>query len=124
MDKCSRDSVAKSIFVISPDLELAGLDARHWRNGWRLLAPPRVLAQPRWALVIMDGGQPIKVVLAGPDPRGTISPPPLAGSLEAYAKQLGVSGLIALERSVIGELSAEIEAALRPGQDGVEQALI
>ena len=41
--------------MLSAELELTDLDARHWRNGWRLLVPPRVLAWPSWALVIVDG---------------------------------------------------------------------
>ncbi len=114
--------------MLSPELELADLDARHWRNGWRLLVPPRVLNAPRWALVVLDGGRPIKCVIAGADARGSIEPPalgtPTPKALEALAKQLGVGSVIVIERRVIGQLSQEIESVLSLEQDGVEQALI
>ena len=45
-------------------------------------------------------------------------------ALAAYAKQLGVGAVIAVERTLFGQLSAEIEAALSLDQDGVEQALL
>jgi hypothetical protein len=118
--------------VISPELELHDLDARHWRNGWRLLVPPRVLDRPRWALVIVDGvpDRVLKVVIAGNDARGSIDPAtaPLPGvapkALEAYAKQLGVGAVVVVDRHVIRELSSEIESSLRFDQDGIAQALI
>ncbi|MGE5181229.1 MAG: hypothetical protein ACM31C_04170 [Acidobacteriota bacterium] len=125
--------------MLSPELELRDLDARHWRNGWRLLVPPRVLDQPRWALVIVDGGieRVIKIVIAGPpadgvphleSTRGSIAPVPLPGvapaQLAAFAQQLGVGSVVVVERQLIATLSSEIEAALRPDQDGVAQALV
>ncbi len=117
--------------VISPELELANLDARHWRNGWRLLVPPRVMTQPRWALVIVDGSPTNvqKVVIAGHAARGTLDAhPPLTGTTErelaAFATQLAVGAVIVIERSLIRELSAEIEALLRLDQDGAAQGLV
>lgn len=108
-------------------MALTDLDARHWRNWWRLLVPPRVLAKPAWALVVLDGGDVIKVIIRG---RGAIdhAAAPLSGlgerELAAWGAALGASAVIAVERRVIGELSAEIEAALRLEQDLVEQGLI
>jgi hypothetical protein len=118
--------------VISPELELRDLDARHWRNGWRLLVPPRVLDKPRWALVVIDGmpDRVIKVVIAGHDAKGSIDPgaAPLPGltekALATYARQLGVGAVIVLDRCVIRKLSSEIESALRVDHDGLEQALV
>ena len=112
--------------MLSAELELAALDARHWKNWWSLLVPPRVLVQPAWALVVVDHGAVIKLVVTG---KGAVDkPPPLAAlderSLAAYAKQLGVAAVIVLDRRVIGELSAEIEGALRLEQDLVEQGLV
>ena len=116
--------------MLSPELDLRDLDARHWRNGWRLLAPPRMLAQPRWALVVLDGGpaRVVKVVIVGGD--GAIDPAraPLPGlaaaDLAAYARRLDVGAVVVVERGVIAQLSFEIEAALSPIQDGLEQALV
>ncbi len=53
--------------MLSSELDLADLDARHWTNWWRLLVPPRVLAQPAWALAILDGGKLVKVIVSGKD---------------------------------------------------------
>ena len=94
--------------------------------------PPRVLDKPRWALVVVDGvpDRVIKVVIAGHDARGSIDPTtaPLPGtdekSLAAYAKQLGVTAVIVVEKSLIKDLSAEIENALRFDQDGIAQSLV
>lgn len=63
-----------------------------------------------------------------PAGRSTPASAPLPGlsasGLAAWAKQLGVSAVIAIERGVIAELSAEIEAALRLDQDLVAQGLV
>jgi hypothetical protein len=132
MGECSpgpdRES-SKLQFVISPELELGDLDARHWRNGWRLLVPPRVLDKPRWALVIVDGpAKVVKLIIAGHGAQGSIDPVPLPGvtepALAAYAKQLGVGAVIVVDRHVIKQLSSEIEGALRFDQDGIAQSLV
>jgi len=109
--------------VLSAELDLAELDARHWTNWWRLLVPPRVLAQPSWALAILDGGKLVKLVVTG---KGAIDPPPgfSEKSLAAYAKKLGVEAIVAMDREVIGKLSAEIEGALRFDMDYAEQGLV
>src|SRR4051812_34895267 len=116
--------------VLSAELHLADLDARHWKNWWHLLAPPRVLEQPQWALAILDAGRVIKLVIAGAGSRGAIDPdsapmPSLsAKGLEAWAKTLGVGAVIAIDRGVIAALSAEIEGALQHDQDLVAQGLV
>ncbi len=113
--------------MIADELELAHLDARHWRNAWRLLVPPRVLDAPSWALVIVDR-EPAKIlsiVIAGTHPR-RVDPAtaPLTGSLEAYAKKLDVGSVIVIDQHVIAQLSSEIEGVLRFDMDGTEQALV
>lgn len=116
--------------MLSPELELDGLDARHWKNWWRLLTPPRVLARPRWALAVLDAGKVMKLVIAGDRAKGAIDPEQVPSpsltpkGLAAYAKQLDVSAVIAVDRGVIAALSAEIEAALRLDQDLVAQGLV
>lgn len=109
--------------MLSPDVEVASLDARHWTNWWRLLVPPRVLAQPSWALAILDGGTLVKLIVTG---KGSIEPPPgfSTKALAAYAKTIGVEAIVALERDVIAQLSAEIERALRFDMDYAEQGLV
>lgn len=116
--------------MLSPELELTDLDARHWKNWWRLLTPPRVIERPRWALAILDAGRVVKLVIAGEGARGAIDPTsaPLPGlgakALEAWASALGVGAVIAIDRTLIAALSAEIEAALRSDQDLVAQGLV
>jgi hypothetical protein len=109
--------------VLSPELDLAGLDARHWKNWWQLLMPPRVLEQPAWALAILDGGKPIKIVVTG---KGSVDPAIEfdVRALDGVAKRLGVAAVIAIERAVMTELAREIESALRLAQDLVEQGLV
>jgi hypothetical protein len=111
--------------VLSPELELSDLDARHWKNWWRLLVPPRVLAPTTWALAVLDHGTLIHLVVRGEGARALVPLPELGTrGLAQYARTLGVAAVIAIERGVIAELSAEIEAALALDQDFVAQALI
>jgi hypothetical protein len=117
--------------VLSAEVELADLDARHWTNWWRLLLPPRVRARPPWALAVLDrtGGAPrvLKLIVTG---RGSIDPAaaPMPGldarSLAAWSASLGAAALIAVDRDLIGALSAEIEGALRLDMDPVAQGLV
>lgn len=117
--------------MLSPELELHDLDPRQWTNWWRLLVPPRVLAQPRWALAVVDDAHHvIKLVIAGHDARGAIDPEltPLPGlspsALARWAQALGVSAVIVVEQTAIAQLSAEVEGALRFDQDFVAQGLV
>lgn len=110
--------------MLSPELELADLDARHWNNWWRLLTPPRVLERPRWALAILDEGRVIKLVIAGDGARGSIDPETVQLPFRGWAQKLGVSAVIAIERGVAGDLSAEIEGALRMDMDLLSQGLV
>lgn len=110
--------------MLSPELDLADLDARHWTAWWRLLVPPRVLAQPSWALAILDAGTLVKVIVTG---KGAVTPlPAFAGpkALGALARTLGVEAVICVERDLIAKLSAEIEGALRFDMDYAEQGLV
>lgn len=116
--------------MLSPSLELTDLDARHWKNWWTLLTPPRAQHRPRWALAVLEAGSVVKLVIAGEGARGAIDPAsaPLPGlgakDLAAWARTLGVGAVIVLDREVIAELSREIEGALRLDQDLVAQGLL
>jgi hypothetical protein len=111
--------------VLSAELALTDLDARHWKNWWRLLTPPRMLAPTPWALAIVERGTLVQLIIRGEGARPLV---PLRGlhprALAAYAKTLGVGAVIAVERGLIAELSAEIEAALRLDQDAIAQGLV
>ena len=128
--------------MLSAELELADLDARHWKNWWRLLTPPRVLAPPRWALAILDGGALQRLIISGEGARPLVPipglPRPSQGgaapqrdairfpprALADYARQLDVAAVIVIERRLLAAVSAEIDAALRIDQDLVAQGLI
>ena len=121
--------------MLSAELELAELDARHWKNWWRLLTPPGVLEPPRWALAILERGTLTQLVVSGEGARPVAGlpdlpelPAPAAGgsskALAHYARALGVAAVVVIERRLIAELSAEIEAALRLDQDLVAQGLV
>jgi hypothetical protein len=109
--------------MISAELELAAIDARHWRNWWRLLAPPGALDAPTWGLAVLDEGKLIKLVVVG---KGAVAGEVYPGVVghEAWARRLGVAALIVVEKKLVSELSAEIEGALRLDQDFVAQGLV
>ncbi|HEX3483259.1 MAG TPA: hypothetical protein VHT91_49950 [Kofleriaceae bacterium] len=114
--------------MLSAELDLCTIDARHWKNWWRLLVPPRVIAPARWALAILDRGALVQLIVRGEGARALVPLPGLpeitAKSLAGYARTLGVAAVIVVERRLIAELSAEIEAALQLDQDLVAQGLI
>jgi hypothetical protein len=111
--------------VLSPELELSDLDARHWKNWWRLLVPPRVLAPTRWALAVLDHGTLVHLIVRGEGARPLVPLPGLTPrALAQYARTLDVAAVIVIERRLIGELSAEVEAQLALDQDLVAQGLI
>ena len=109
--------------MLSAELELTDLDARHWQRWWQLLTPPRLNAS--WALVIVEHGEVVKIVVRGDGERPVA---PLAGlreaELAAYARGLGAAAVVVIERGLIGQLSTEIEAALRLDMDAVAQGLV
>lgn len=111
--------------MLSSDLALEELDARHWKNWWRLLTPPRLFEPERWALAILDDRALTHLIIRGEGARELVPLPGLDHkALARYAKMLDVAAVIAIERRVIAALSAEIEAALRLEQDLVAQGLV
>jgi hypothetical protein len=114
--------------VLSAEIDLCAIDARHWKNGWRLLVPPGLIAPARWALAILDRGALVQLIVRGEGARALVPLPGLpevtAKALASYARTLGVAAVIVVERRLIAELSAEVEAALQLDQDLVAQGLI
>jgi hypothetical protein len=114
--------------VLSAELELSDLDARHWKNWWQLLTPPGVFEPARWALVILDRGTLSHLIISGEGARPRdVSPAPPGRDPKAlahYAATLGVAAVIVVERRAIAEVSAEIEATLSVDQDFVAQGLV
>ncbi len=127
--------------MIDADLRLIDLDRRHWSNWWRLLIPSRAWGLPGWALAIVDdsssgerggGDEPklLRLIVAGAGGRGAV---PLeevpwggvgASRLGELARQLGVGAVVAIDQRAVAALSRQIEPALRPRQELVEQGLI
>ena len=111
---------------ISPNIELAELDAVHWANWFDLLVPPDLREAPSWALVTIDGQRVSHAVIAG---RGAIAPQdvPFAATHETamreLRKQLGVGLVIVLGKGAIADLLADIEGSLSLDDDYVEQCL-
>ena len=111
--------------MLSPEVVLRDLDARHWKNWWRLLTPARVLEPARWALAILERGTPVHLIVSGEGARPIVPLPGLDhAALARYAEALGVAAVVVVERRAIAELSAEIEATLRFDQDLVAQGLV
>lgn len=118
--------------MLDAEIRVDHLDRRHWESWWRLLLPPRVQAAPRWALAIVDGASSPhtlrRLIEAGPQGRGALplETVPWRGvdRLEELARQLGVAAVVAVERTLLATLSRQLESALRPGQDLVEQGLV
>ena len=111
--------------MLSAELVLSDLDARHWKNWWRLLTPPRVLEPTRWALAILDRGTLIQLIISGEGTRELVALPGLhSKALAQYARTLGVAAVVAVERRLVAELTAEVEAQLTMDQDLVAQGLI
>ena len=90
-----------------------------------MLTPPRMLAPTPWALAIVERGTLVQLIVRGEGARPLVPLPGLhPRALAEYAKTLGVGAVIAVDRRLIAELSAEIEAALRPDQDAIAQGLV
>lgn len=114
--------------MLSPELQLTDLDARQWKNWWRLLVPQRVLEPTRWAIAVLDRATLVHLIIRGEGARDLVPLPGLPEitpkALAAYARTLGVAAVIVVERRVIAELSAEIDGALQLDQDLIEQGLV
>ncbi len=116
--------------MLSADLAMHDLDARHWRNAWDLLMPPG-LAQPRFALGFVEGTPPrwVKLVIGGRDAVGAIPLPASAPALDhrglaALCRELKVDGAIVLDTGVIAAIAADVERHLTIDQDLAAQGLL
>lgn len=116
--------------MLAPDLALTDLDGRHWQNWYGLLVPPGVLDRPRWALVIVETTEPLRiarVIVAGEGARGAVDAELHAldaRALAALARRLDVGAVVAVETTALARLSAEVEKQLSLDQDPVEQSLL
>jgi hypothetical protein len=73
---------------------------------------------------LIISGEGARALVPLPELPATAAPRGSSKALAQYAKTLGVAAVIVIERRLIAELSAEIEAALRLDQDLVAQGLV
>lgn len=112
--------------MLADDLELVDLDDRHLRGWLELLLPPGLRAEPTWALVVTERGEPIAAVVAG---RGAVDLEEVAltgtsrPELTRARARLGVALLLVLEREAVARLFADAESELRLADHYTAQAL-
>lgn len=119
--------------VLSTSVAMPDLDRDHILHWIELAVPPTVLADPRWAVVIVESGRPgtsptlLKTVVRG---KGDV---PIAGltlpdmsdkSLAALKTQLGANFLVVLESGIAGEVIGAVEREIDPRASMTEQALV
>lgn len=113
--------------MLSPDVELVHFDAASLDRWSRLLLPPRVLDEPRWALLVIEGDRLIHAIIA---PEGAVPTArvPFTGTdpdaLDALAEALEVDAVIVVESDAIARLQAEIDSELTLDQDFAAQGLV
>ena len=112
--------------MFSSEVQIVDIDGRHWHNWYHLLVPPRLLAEPRLAVIFLEEGVPIKAVFRG---LGAIPIERISFSgtgrsqLATCASDLGAELLVVVETAVLPALLKEVESALRLADDYVAQAL-
>jgi len=116
--------------VLARDVALTHIEPRHWAGWYELLVPAGVRERPRWALAILSGSPPKveRLIVAGHGARGAVDPvqlalPPTQANLQACARRLGVSAVIAIDVAVLAPLAAELERGLGLDQDLAAQGL-
>lgn len=117
--------------MIAPDVEIADIEPRHWLGWFNLLVPESARVDPRWALILLDDGQPLTIMLDGVGSaarttstdeasfRGT-SP----AALKQLAAELDVDAVVAVERQRLPEIQAEIDRSLTLTADYVDQCMV
>lgn len=112
--------------MLATDVEIVDIDGRHWDHWIRLLAPPAVIEDPRWAAVFVERGRPVKTVVAG---RGAVPQEqvPFTGTsrdeLAALAAALGVRAVCVLDVGALPAVVRDVEASLSLDQDFVAQGV-
>lgn len=110
--------------MLSPDVDILGLDGRHIATWLELVRPPG--AADGWLLVILEGGAPVAVIAEG---AGRVAPGEVewSGPPKVALRQLrrgrGAGFALALERGVLGDVFAEAEGRLRHSDDYTAQVL-
>ncbi len=112
--------------MISPDIAIRDIDGRQWDRWFRLLMPPGIGGQRRWAVVIVEGDRVVRALRNGV---GAIAPEdvPFSGTeaddLAALREALGVGGVFVIERDGLAQLLADVERNLSVHDDFMAQLL-
>ena len=112
--------------MLADDISLANIDGRHVRGWVELLIPPALAEVPRWALVVLERGQPLHAVRRD---EGAIELERLrfAGTarseLRSLRRRLKADVLFVLERETLARISAEADGAIELGDHYTAQSL-
>jgi hypothetical protein len=112
--------------MISPDIAIRDIDVRQWDRWFRLLMPPGVAGERKWAAVIVEGDRVVRAVRSG---RGAMPSDdvPFSGTspeeLAALREALGVGGVFVIERDALAQLLADVEHNLSVHDDFMAQWL-
>ena len=112
--------------MLIPDPDIRYLDARHLQNWWSLALPPGLAAGRRYAILILDKGELIHAIRSG---HGAIDVSEIrfAGTsrkgLQALREELGVEGLLAIERGALATLLESMEKGLHLHEDLPHQGI-
>lgn len=112
--------------VLSSKLQIVDIDGNHWNHWYELLVPSRVRTDPRFGILFLSDGAPVKLVIRG---RGEISldrisfDKPTRPTLARLARTLDVHVLVAIEHRIIPDVMSDIERQLDIADDYVAQAL-
>jgi hypothetical protein len=112
--------------MLAPDVAIDFLDGRHIAGWLSLLLPPGI-GQGSFALLFLERGVPVKLVVSGEGEMPMSDLPEQPTSHRGLAElrlELDVGMVIALEVDAVARLMADVEDALSPGQDYAAQWLI
>ncbi len=119
--------------MLARDVAVSDFDPRHWAGWLGLIVPPPLRARPRWALVVVDDGAIVKLIIAGDRARGALDPtgpaaamltlPPTPAGLESAARRWGVGAVVVLESRSLAAVAGEVERHLTMDLDLAAQGL-
>lgn len=114
--------------MLADDIAMRDIDGRHVRGWVDLLIPPGLAAEaPRWAMVVLDRGEPV-LALRGGEGALDLSTIKFAGTaradLRALRRRLRVDALAVFERASLGRLAATAEGRLDLDDHITAQSLV
>lgn len=112
--------------MLNHDPDIRFLDTRHLHNWWSLALPPGLAEGRRYAILILEKGKLVHAIRSG-EGAIDVSGIGFAGTgrskLLALRNELGVEGLLAIERDALATLLESMEAGLRLHEDLPRQGI-